>query len=295
AGPADAGPADAGPAHASAVDAGPVDAGPAATAPATTTPATVPPVGTPPAATPAPPVIESKATVHAPDGTADDRKTIGVVETIAFTVGGGQVANWSANNGYPRAAPAKATYIWAAPETPGPSTISATIPATSQTATLDMNVIAPSDIHMKKHDEEAFPAGSAGAGMHLTVIVVPRKVNFGWTSFLEVPGPASGLNGFFAAKAAAGTDLSHHPNPAFTRFSFNNTIHFDEAAGSGPPVSPPPPWAAGRLTWRIPNRYRASNSTGTGHLFTTTTQTFAIDAAGTLTITKQGERVRRHP
>ena len=49
--------------------------------------------------------------------------------------------------------------------------------------------------------------------MHLTVIVVPRKVNFGWTSFLEVPGPASGLNGFFAAKAAAGRTSAIIPTP----------------------------------------------------------------------------------
>jgi hypothetical protein len=305
AGPVDAGPAaaqaDAGPA-ASPADAGPsaADAGPAA---ATSDAGAAAPPGTssatPQAATPATPaagpVIQSKATVHAPDGTADDRKTIGVVETIEFTLDGGQVADWSANNGWPGAKKGVAKYEWAAPEAPGTSTITATLPATGETATLDMTVIAPSDINMRSHDEIAFPAGSPGAGMHLTVIALPRKVNFGWISFLEVPGPASGVTGFFAAKAAAGTDLAHHPNPDFVRFNFANTFQFDTASASGDPVSPPPPWADGRLTWSIPNRYRAFNSTGTGRFFTTTTQRFAIDAAGAITITKQGERVSRHP
>jgi hypothetical protein len=146
-----------------------------------------------------------------------------------------------------------------------------------------MTVIAPSDVQYNRHDVEAFPAGNAGAGMHLEIVALPRKVNFGWISFLEVA-----------------TDLNHHPNPDFTRFRFDNTIHFDEAAASGPPVTPPPPWAAGGFFWSIPDRYRASNSTGTGRLFTTSVQTFAIDAAGAITITKRGQSsrvatVNRHP
>ena len=305
--PADAGPIDAGAGAAAGAGAGPAaaqadagpspnpaDAGPsAADAGAAAPPGPSP--ANPPAAAPAAPVIESHATVHAPDGTADDRKTIGVCETIEFTLTGGGVADWSANNGWPGARKGVPKYEWAAPEAPGTSTITATLPATGQTATLDMTVIAPIDIHMKKHDEMAFPAGSAGAGMRLTVTVVPRKVNFGWISLLEVPGPASGLSGFFAAKVAAGQDLSHHPNPNFSRFRFDNTIRFDSAFARGAGVSPPPPWSNGRFSWRIPNRYQASNSNGAGRLFTTTIQTFAIDASGTVTITKQGEAVSRHP
>lgn len=322
AGPADAGPADAGPAPADAgparADAGPApaDAGPApadagpAPADAGPAPADAGPApadagpgpadggsaaGAPPPVAVAAPVIESKATVHAPDGTTDDRKTIGVAETINFTVGGGLVANWSANNGFAAARTALTTYSWAAPETPGTSTITATIPATGQTATLDMTVVAPKEIRMTSHDEIAFAAGTAGAGMHLTVRVLPLSVNFGWTSLLEDPGGASAVAGFFLAKQTAGTDLAHHPNPNFSRFNFNNTIQFDTAAAGGPPVNPPPAWAAGSFFWNIPNRYRASNSTGTGQIFTHTFQRFAIDAAGTVTITKQGGRVRRTP
>ena len=138
AGPADAGPADAGPAHASAVDAGPVDAGPAATAPATTTPATVPPVAHPLRQRPLHPSSKAKPQCTPPMAPLTIGKTIGVVETIAFTVGGGQVANWSANTGYPRAAPAKAPTSGSALEHPVVQNIDEHI-SDQPTATLDMN------------------------------------------------------------------------------------------------------------------------------------------------------------
>ncbi len=127
--------------------------------------------------------------------------------------------------------------------------------------------------------------------MTLRVLIDPRNVNFGWISILEVPGPASGVSGYFAALAAAGTDISHHPNPAFTRIGFNNSVCCDTASGTGFA----PPWSAGAFRWSIPNRYRCSNSTGAGHLFATSVQTFAITAAGQVTVTKQGQTVTRTP
>lgn len=270
--PADAAPADAGP---PTPDAGPGDAAP---------PAEVPPVAAAPCA------ITSEATAHAPDKTADTRTTIGVCETIVFSVGG-QLANWSADSGWPSARIGRASFEWAAPEQPGTSKITATIPATGQTCTLDMTVVAPSDITMRRTNVLAYAAGSAGAGMQLEVRVQPRNVNFGWVSFLEDPGPATGVTGYFAAFGAAA--LAHVPNPDFVRFSFNNTFRFDTAATVAGALAPP--WAPGSWTWRIPNRYRCFNSTGTGTGFTTTVQRFTITATGAVTVTKEGASVTRNP
>ena len=288
-GQADAG-ADAAPdAAAPPADAGPVPDAGAAPVPA----APVPGAPAPPAAAGAAAcVVTNTATVHAPDGTPDTRTTIGVNETISFSAGG-QVADWTADSGWPAARGVRATFLWAAPEQPGTSRITATIPATGQTCSIDMTVVAPASIRMTSFDEQAFPAGSAGASMRLIVRVHPRNVNFGWVSLLEDPGPAAGVTGYFAARQAAGVDLSHHPNPNFTRFQFNNTIRFDSAFVR--PAAVPAPWSDGAFHWNIPNRYRAFNSTGAGTIFTTTVQRFAIDAAGTVTITKQGARVVRSP
>jgi hypothetical protein len=156
-----------------------------------------------------------------------------------------------------------------------------------------MDVVAPQEIRFRKDSELPFPAGSAGAGMRLEVGVHPRDVNFGWVALQEDPGPASGVTGYFAARAAAGADLSHHPTPRFRRFNFNNTFRFDLAAAT--PVAVPPPWSAGAFFWDIPNRYRCFNSTGAGHVFDNTRQRFSIDAAGTVTVRKDGQSVTRSP
>jgi hypothetical protein len=201
------------------------------------------------------------------------------------------MADWRSSNGWPGARSRRATFAWAAPEAPGTSTITATIPATGQVCSIDMNVIAPASISMIKDHEFVYPAGTAGAGMALEIRVHPRSVNFGWLSLKEDPGPATGVSGYFATRAAAGMDLSHHPNPAFVRFTYNNAYRFDSAFAAGLVA----PWTAGAMRWRIPNRYRAFNSTGAGRVFTRTLQTFAITALGTVTVTKQGRSVTRSP
>jgi hypothetical protein len=312
------------------LDAGPAapDAGPA---PA---PAPVPALAPGPAA-PAALAIVSRTAVHAPDGTTDARTKIGVCETVAFTIGGpapapapaqapaqapaplapapgpaAPVANWTADNGWPSARSGQASFSWAAPETPGMSRITATIPATGQTSSLVMDVVAPARIRYHRRSVLAIhPPGSAGAGMLLQVFVDPQDVNFGWVELAEDPGPAADVTGYFAARAAAGVDLSHIPNPDFIRLSFNNnTLSRDPASGlarfdaaATAPGLLPPPWSRGTFRWDIPNRYRCvNNPTGAGHVFAHTQQRFFISGgprppAGTVTVSKDGQSVRRSP
>lgn len=226
--------------------------------------------------------ITSRTTVHAPDRTPDTRTKIGVCETIEFTLGGREV-DWTANTGWPRARRGRARFLWAAPERSGTSTITATIPDAVNSCSIDMTVVAPSSIRMRRQSVLAGPA--AGAGMRAVVRTFPRNVNFGWVAIREDPGPASNVTGYFAGFPAA--SLFHHPNPDFIRLGWNNNLCCDTAATFGNP----PPWSEGGFRWVIPTRYRCFNSTGNGRIFTHMVQRFQMDAAGGVTVSKQGATV----
>jgi hypothetical protein len=242
--------------------------------------------------------ISSRTAVHAPDRTPDTRKKIGVCETVGFTAGG-QVFNWTANTGWPRARNGQARFNWAAPERAGTSTVTATNPSTSETCSLNMNVIAPAGIRLRRVNELVYPAGAAGAGMELTVHVRPRNVNFGWIAVREDSGPASRISGYFATRTAA--DLRHNATPNFRRMGWNNSLA-PNAAGQmqGDTAATvqgtlPPPWSAGSFQWIIPTRYRCTNSTGNGHVFARVRQRFTIGNDGTVTVTKHAASVTRTP
>lgn len=241
----------------------------------------------------APLEVTSRTAAHAPDGTGDDRPTIGTCEDVHFAVGGRR-ANWTSDVGWPRARENVDDFFWAAPEQPGPATITATIPDTGETASITMDVIAPNEIKMVRDSvDTTIPAGTAGALMFLVVHIHPKSVNFGWAEMLEEARPASGVSGYFATLQAGGADLDHHPNPDFVRIRWNNTIRFDTAGIRGGVL--PAPWSAGGFYWVIPNRYRCASSTGNGRRFFTTYQRFRIAANGRVTVTKAGASYGRTP
>jgi hypothetical protein len=266
----------------------------AATAPATTTapaPADAPPVAAPGSASAAAPaaaaplVLNHRTDMRAPDGSPDTRTTVAMGEVVYFDVGG-QAANWTASAGWPPTRAARTQFAWELPN-PGTATITATLP-TGETASVDMTVIGPTDLRMRKYDEDTQDAGQAGAGMWLRPRFNPGSVNFGNVEWLEVPGPASGVSGYFADMAAAGTDLSHHPNPDFLRIG--PTLN-DHAAFLGLDA----PYKEGAFHWSIPNRFRRAGTTDPGTMFVTTLQSFRIQVDGRVTVTKQGASVSRAP
>ena len=206
-------------------------------------------------------------------------------EVVYFDVGG-QAADWSASAGWPPSRRTRSRFAWEL-DKPGAATITATLP-TGETASIDMTVIGPTDIRMRKESEDAQPAGTAGAGMWLIPRFNPGSVNFGNVEWLEEAGPASGVTGYFADMVTAGTDLSHHPNPDFLRIGPGLRDH---AAFLGLPA----PFTAGEFSWSIPNRFRRAATAGTGTMFVTTVQRFRIQADGTVTVSKQGASVTRSP
>ena len=56
-----------------------------------------------------------------------------------------------------------------------------------------------------------------------------------------------------------------------------------------------PPFAVGTWDWVIPNNFRRAATTGAGTFFFNTLQTFRIDAAGSITVSKQGATVTKPP
>jgi len=207
-------------------------------------------------------------------------------EVVYFDVGG-VAADWTASAGWPGRRSARAILAWELSD-PGSATITATLP-TGGSASITMKVIAPKDIRMRKTSEDpAGASGTANAGMMLAPRFTPGSVNFGNVEWLEVPGPASGLSGYFAAQVAAGTNLNHAPNPSFLRIAPGLNDH---AAAFGFP----PPYSAGTWDWSIPNRFRRAGTAAAGTVFVTTLQSFRMDAAGAITVSKQGASVTKAP
>jgi hypothetical protein len=237
--------------------------------------------------------------VHAPDGTPDSRTTIGVCETLVFGVGG-RAMHWSADSGWPSARSGRANFEWAAPERARTSTITATDPATGASCSLELEVVAPSGTRLRNVGEDVFPAGTAGAGMDLTVAVLPRNVNFGWIAIHEDSGPALDVKGYFADNFPAAR-LRHDASPGFARIGWDNMLAPDAAGdpqgdhAATRPGTLPPPWSAGSYRWSIPTRYRCFNSTHDGFVFTRVPQRFAMEGDGTVIVTKGSERVERTP
>ncbi|MDQ3818407.1 MAG: hypothetical protein M3362_12135 [Acidobacteriota bacterium] len=239
--------------------------------------------------------INSKTVAHAPDGTPDNRMTVGVCEGVEFTIGKGiQSADWEAHSGWYAAGKEQATFKWFAPERPGVSKITARIPLFQQTYTRYMNVVAPNAMGMRKlYDLSGdYPAFSAGAGMRLEWRVYPLNVSFSRIQTREDKGGASNITGYFSAFNEK--NLEHSPFEGWLHVLEDNKVVWGDTAATKPGTLPMP-WKEGSFQWVIPNRYRCNGSSGDGYIFTDTLQSFHINAKGTVTVSKETEIVRRSP
>jgi hypothetical protein len=239
--------------------------------------------GVPPA-----PRITVRTALPAPDGSGRSRLRVGVGEQVRFssTIQG----NWTASAGDPAvSAAATRRFDWQAPNRATNATIAVTT-AAGGTANVVMEVLEPSSITPRKLDEMSFPAGVAGAGMHLRFDYNPMTVSFGNVEAAEDSGPASNVTGYFSTYSAA--DLHHDSGDTFLRIGNDNRdTAIDEASASGDPA----PWSAGGFDWIIPNRFRVVGEAGRGQIFTHVTQSFRIAANGGFTVSKGAESAFRMP
>jgi hypothetical protein len=130
----------------------------------------------------------------------------------------------------------------------------------------------------------------AGVGMTTEVKIGPDSVSFGAAEWLEDPGPAEGVSGYFAAYVAAGNSLAHKPNPNWLPMGDSNNDIRDNAWTKDKPKLKHPTdgterWWAGSFSWTIPNKYRVGGGGGS-NLIGYVTQSFVMDDSGAITVTK---------
>lgn len=230
-----------------------------------------------------PPTITTETIKSAPDGTPDTRTTIGVGERVRLTAN--TAGTWTVSEGHIIGLNNGASIIWEAPGIAANPTITLTTPG--GTKVTPFTVIAPNGLSMVVAANDAIPTGTAGACMITDVTVNPLNVNLGRTQWLEIPGPATNVAGYFNQFPAA--TIFHNPNPNFLPFNDNNTGLNDHAAWE----AVPPPFSLGTFEWVIPNHYRLDGESGQGRLFTNTVQAFFMMPSGTMMITKAGASVIR--
>lgn len=258
---------------------------PAAPAPGAPGPTPVP-AAPGPAAPPAP-TITSATVKAAPSGAANTRTRVGVGEVVNFT--GSVAGTWTASIGT-ASGPNSTTFQWTAPATTSNTTATITLTAGSQSVSKTMTVVPPSTISMRNVGSHSSLVGPGGACMLTEVTIGTTDVCLGAIQWLEVPGPASSISGFFTKYTAS--QLEHHPNTHYALINDSNIMH------AGPNNGPNDhcawhttagPYSNGAFSWVIPNKYILDGESATsGRGFTNTTQHFTMNAAGTMTITKAG-------
>jgi len=230
------------------------------------------------------PTVTTQTLIAAPDGTADTRTTVGVGERVRLT--GNTAGTWTASEGTIIGLNTGSNVIWEAPAVAANPVITLTTPG-GATAT-NFTVIAPDSLDMIIGARHNIAVGTAGACMITNVTVQPLNVSFGRTQWLEVPGPASNITGYFTRFSAA--QLRHHPNPRYLPFNDLNTGLTDHAAFH----NAPPAFSDGTFDWVIPNRYKIDGeSDAQGRHFVDTTQAFTMLSDGTVMIDKSGGFIMR--
>src|SRR5437867_2383603 len=120
-------------------------------------------------------------------------------------------------------------------------------------------------------------APSPWARSSTSASAVPRPTGARPPAGHRAAPPATPSPGLAAGRA----NLNHRPNPNFLRIGPRLTDHAAAFNFS-------PPFAVGTWDWVIPNKFRRAATTGAGTFFFNTLQTFRIDAAGSITVSKQG-------
>ena len=155
-----------------------------------------------------------------------------------------------------------------------------------KTFTASFTVVEPSSESAVKTSEDTYPAGLQGVGMHLDVTLHPTDVSFSWVEIRELPGPATGVYGYFTNYPP----LPHNP-PDWLGVGIENDTT-DHAWLDGWDDKP---WYAGGFQWIIPMEWHVGYSDNISTL-PNRVQAFSMtDENGTTAINKLGQSVTRTP
>jgi len=177
-------------------------------------------------------------------------------------------------------------FCWIAPAVAGSATVSFTPSGGGAAKSFSMSVEAPT-VRYKKvpgalPDEiSGLSAGTAGAGMVLSVSFLPDTVSFQGLRWHESSAPATNLQGYFAGKMVQG----HSPSSDPGKIGEDNGGVTDKAAY----WNFEPPWKKGSFDWDIPTSYHVAGDQD--RLIRNVTQTTNVqDASGCTTVTKDGDQ-----
>jgi len=156
-------------------------------------------------------------------------------------------------------------------------------------ANIEVATLLPTSITGKRdnvigHGEVGDPNEPGNAGMEIIMTFKPAKVSFAGLEFIEVPGKADRVEGYF--KGVPAREIEHKPNPDFVSIDKNNQFHVDTAALFGVEGE----YSDGSFEWDITYRFRVVNKQQEKDLFNMK-QEFEIDVNGKITIKKFGVSV----
>jgi len=140
---------------------------------------------------------------------------------------------------------------------------------------------------------------AAGVGMYLRPYLGPTDVSFYRLTCMEVGEDASGVNGYFANTNAGWftTNPPHYLNHSNWLANVPFPIHEDNSWDDGWDHAfwgnCSPPWTNGGFSWDIPGQWwidGGQTNTMTSHW----SQSFSIDASGTMAVQKFGHTATRN-
>jgi hypothetical protein len=240
--------------------------------------------------------LTSQTMKTAPGDAARDRTTVAVGEEVDFT--STSAGSWSASASTGTASGTGDSFHWKAQDAAGTATITFTPTGGGAAQTKQMHVVAPTSIDFRKMRDE--PQPPAGAGMWTNLTFGPQTVNFYNVEWLEVPGFAESVTGYFdQLQMQEGRELEHNPNANWTPMSedgaVNNDVDDHAFINTLPRLTRTVidffgerRYFAGSFQWNVPNKYRVAGQ-GDGQVFQNVVQSFTMDDAGTVTVSKGGQ------
>jgi hypothetical protein len=225
----------------------------------------------------------------------DTRTNIGVGEQVVCSMVPELTVGWSANGGSVSLSSGVQT-TFTAPSNAANVTVTATIGG--MPINLYFKVFAPtgyvSALIASTENNGYYGAGNAGAGMYLFPIIIgPTNVSFGRVSIIEIGEVATNATGYFANTNTSPADLLNHSTHGanvWRTLNEDNSIAAMDHATSG---TCNPPWSSGSFTWPIPVGWHVGENSLVTNVIPGWSQTFLIDASGTVTIQKFGHSVTR--
>jgi hypothetical protein len=217
-----------------------------------------------------------------PAGKKKDRTTVGIGELNSFVVDDIEGGSWTSADGKGTTINS-VTFRWTANAT-GTNTITYTT-ADGSISSVTMTTVVPSTLSGKNDGDLAYPKDTQGAGMNMTITVLPKTVSFQALELMEDTCDASAISGYFTSHAPASHDATAGAS-VWRQVGTANDVS-DTADSSGYPS----PWSKGSYTWSIPVSWRLKGATTSTPFSANNDQVVKITGTnGTTIVTKLGAK-----